>query len=527
MSFLERFVSFFLPLGIGLYILISTYFGSDLSVLPGDLGDTRFNLFILEHCHQYFTGTVNDFWNATFMYPEPEVISLSDNLLGSAPIYSAFRLGGLDIFTSFQLWAITLAVLNYTSAYLLAAYLSRKSWFSGVAAFVFAFSIGLAAQMNHAQTFPRFAIPLTLLFLLLWKERGHWKWFFWAVLALTYVFYCGIYLGFMTLIPFAVLFIFIVFENWAVVKNQLTTLKTAVLYSASLFLNLVLLYVLFAPYLRRSKSGDLHTYEQVKHSIPTLESYLSAHPGTLIHSPVENFIGGDQTAFWDHWLFSGWLVTIAIVAMIYFSLKKSVFDRISFSKRNLWLIMISGAITFTLFLRVSDYSLYYFIQLLPGFGAMRSMTRVINIELLFFGIALAIALTVLAKMWRNYRVFIFLLTLLLLFVENSLDPDYASTTPKKVMVERHNELISKMREIPEGSIISYEPNLENLNTHIIHYQLDAMLAAQSLGLKSINGYSAKAAYAFDKYWMNPNKETRRIWFNQFDGMDEKKIYVVK
>jgi hypothetical protein len=507
MNFLERFVSFFLPLGLGLYLLISTYFGSDLSLLPGDLGDTRFNLFILEHCHQYLTGTVNDFWNATFMYPEPEVISLSDNLLGTAPIYSVYRLLGFNLFSAFQYWAITLAILNYTSAYFLASHLSKKSWFAGIAAFIFAFSIGLAAQMNHAQTFPRFAIPLTLLFLLLWRERCHLKWFFWAVLALTYTFYCGIYLGFMTLIPFATLFTFIVFEKWALIKKQLSDLKTALFYGATLILNLSLLYVLFAPYLRRSKSNTLHTYEQVKHSIPTIESYLSAHPGTLIHRPLENLIGGDQFAYWDHWLFPGWLALIGLLAMFFLSIKKSVIENLSFSNRNTWLLLITGCITFLLFLRVGGYSLYYFLQLLPGFGAMRSMTRIINIELLFFGIGLAFLLTILAKKSRNYRVFVFLIAMIILLFDNTIDPDYANTTRKKEMLDRHNTLVSKMKEIPPGSVVSYEPNLDSLSTHIIHYQIDAMLAAQSLGLKSVNGYSAQAAFGFHKYWMKPNPET--------------------
>jgi hypothetical protein len=241
-----------LPLAIGLYLLISTYFGGDLTLIPGDLADTRFNIFILEHCHQFFTGTVDSFWNAGFMYPEKEAISLSDNLMGSAPIYSVFRLTGLDVYTSFQFWTITLAILNYIGAYLLVSHLSNRSWFSGVAAFVFAFSLGLAAQMNHAQTFPRFAIPLTFLFLLLWRKRKHWKWFFWSLLALTYTFYCGIYLGFMNVIPYAILFIFIAIENQSSIKKQLIHFKTSLMYGVSLAVNIGLLFVLFIPYLKRS-----------------------------------------------------------------------------------------------------------------------------------------------------------------------------------------------------------------------------------------------------------------------------------
>ena len=527
MSPLERFIAFFLPLGLGLYLLISNYFGIDLSLIPGDLGDTRFNIFLLEHCHQYFTGTVEEFWNAGFMYPEEEVITLSDNLLGSAPIYSALRMLGLDIFTAFQGWAIALSVLNYTCAYLLVSHLSKKTWFAGVAAFVFAFSIGLAAQMNHAQTFPRFAIPLAFLFLLLWRERGHWKWFFWAFLSLTYTFYCGIYLGFMNLIPFSILFIFIVIENWSLIKRQLLNIKTLFFYGLTLIINLLLLFKLFIPYLRRAQFNELHSYEQIKHSIPTPESYISAHPGSLVHQPLEDLIGTEQIAHWDHWLFSGWLAIIGLFVMFILTFNKKALENSVFSGRSTWLILITGTITFFLFLRVGDYSLYYYIQLLPGFGAMRSMTRIINIELLFFGIGLAVTLTHFAKKVENYKVFVFIFVLLLLVVDNSIYPESAVTTPKKEMHIRHHNLISKMKNIPKGSIVSYEPDVNLLTNNISHYQLDAMLAAQSLRLKSINGYSARAVYLFDKYWAHPNPKTRKTWLERFPNKKVKKIYVIK
>tara|TARA_B100000508_G_scaffold140085_2_gene140055 strand:+ start:73868 stop:75451 length:1584 start_codon:yes stop_codon:yes gene_type:complete len=526
MSWLERFVAFFLPLGIGLYVLISTYFGGDLSLLPGDLGDTRFNLFILEHCYQYFTGAVDQFWNSGFMYPEAEVISLSDNLLGSAPIYSFFRLIGLDIFSAFQWWVLALSVLNYVCAYLLVVYLSKKSWFSGIAAFVFAFSLGLAAQMNHAQTFPRFAIPLTLLFLFLWKDKMHWKWFFLSITSLTYTFYCGIYLGFMTFIPFVVMFSIILYSKWNLFIAEIKTLRNKLIYLSAIVVNLFLLYILFAPYLRRSKSNPIHDYHYVKESIPTIESYLSAHPGTLIHTPIENFIGGDQVAFWDHWLFSGWLATLGLAVMIILTFKKRLIERTNFNTQNTRILMITGLITFILFLRIGDYSLYYFLYQLPGFGAMRALERIINIELLFFGIGLAFILTLIANKLRNYKIFVFIFVLPLLIIDNSIDPASANTTSKEVMKERHQKLVKKMEDIPKGEVVSYEPDLNNLNTHIVHYQLDAMLAAQSLGLKSVNGYSAQAAYMFDRYWREPNPENRAYWFSRFPEVSGDDVYIV-
>ena len=86
---------FVIGLILGFYFLIFQYTQFDLSLIPGDLGDGRFNNYILEHVHNFFCGNA-DFWNSGFMYPEPNIITYSDNLSGTAPIYSIFRLTGFD-----------------------------------------------------------------------------------------------------------------------------------------------------------------------------------------------------------------------------------------------------------------------------------------------------------------------------------------------------------------------------------------------------------------------------------------------
>jgi len=92
---------YLLGLILGLYFIVLNVTGINFEYFPGDLGDGRFNIYILEHAHQYFSGNLDSFWNAPFMYPEKEIITFSDNLLGTAPIYSIFRVFGADIFTAF------------------------------------------------------------------------------------------------------------------------------------------------------------------------------------------------------------------------------------------------------------------------------------------------------------------------------------------------------------------------------------------------------------------------------------------
>ena len=516
--------SFFIPLVVGLIISVFPYLGYSFQFLPGDLGDTRFNMYLLEHASHYFLGVTDDFWSAGYMYPEAEVISMSDNLLGSAPFYMVFRLLGLDIFASFQCWVILMAFLNYWAAYKLFDYLLKNKWFAGLSAFIFAFSVSLASQMNHAQTFPRFAIPLMILGLLLWRKNLNWKYFAFSITMLVYQFYCGIYLGFLSVIPFLIIFGIIVYSNYKPLWNSLKSKKTIILYSLSIIVNLLLLYKLFAPYLRRSKNADMHTFSEISHSLPSIKSYLSSSPGTLIHRPLEEFIGKSHPAFWDHFIFPGWLV-ILFFAMSFLFLFKRWFGRSNFLSKEHYLVLLTGCLTFIIFLRVDTYSIYFLVHQLPGFSAMRSLTRIINIELLFFGLSFATVLLFLIKKWRISSFLVFIMILPLLTIDNYIKFDSAYRFSKSEAKARHNHLVEKMDHLPEGTVISYEP--KELKDPGHHYQLDAMLAAQSLNLKSVNGYSAQAAQYFDRYWGKPNKENRLFWFNRFPNSDTISVVVIK
>lgn len=516
--------AFILPLCIGLVISIFPYLGYGFEFLPGDLGDTRFNIFLLEHASQFFLGNVDYFWGAGFMYPEAEVISLSDNLLGSAPFYTLFRVLGLNVFTSFQCWVILMAFLNYWSAFKLSDYLLKNKWLAGLSAFIFAFSISLASQMNHAQTFPRFALPLVIMGLLLWRKHLNWKYFAFSITLLVYQFYCAIYLGFFTLIPFLILFVIIVYSNYKQLFQKLKRTKVVVLYSVSILFNLLLLFILFAPYLRRSKSAHLHSFSEISHTLPSLKSYLTSSPGTLIHRPLEEFIGKDHPAFWDHFIFPGWLVVLFFAFSVVLLFRRW-FGKSKLLSREHYMILLTGFLTFLIFLRIDDASIYFLIHQLPGFSAMRSLTRIINVELLFFGLSPAIVLLYLIKKRQISSFLVFMLALPLLTIDNYRSFDSAYRVSKYEVEARHNNLAEKMDHLPEGTIVSYEPEELKEPGHL--YQLDAMLAAQSLNLKSVNGYSAQAAPYFDRYWVNPNEENRLFWLNRFPNSDTITVVVIK
>src|SRR5690606_18260363 len=119
---------FLLGLILGVYFIVLNITGTNFAYFPGYLGYARFNMYILEHAHKFLSGSIDSFWSAPFMYPEKEVITYSDNLLGSAPIYSFFRILGYDLITSFQFWLITVITLNYSTCYLFLNWLFKNRY---------------------------------------------------------------------------------------------------------------------------------------------------------------------------------------------------------------------------------------------------------------------------------------------------------------------------------------------------------------------------------------------------------------
>ena len=145
---------------IGMGWVVLQPLGTKLAMIPGDLGDARFNNYVLEHFFQWLTGHVESYWDAPIFYPFQQVTAFSDNLLGSVIFYVPWRVLGFDRETAFQLWIILGYALNYLSAAWVLRKMSLKPVAAGLGAFFFAFGLPMLAQEGHVQLLYRFCIPL-------------------------------------------------------------------------------------------------------------------------------------------------------------------------------------------------------------------------------------------------------------------------------------------------------------------------------------------------------------------------------
>lgn len=187
------------------------------------------------------------------------------------------------------------------------------------------------------------------------------------------------------------------------------------------------------------------------------------------------------------------------------------------------MILVAAVITAALFIRVESFSLYRWVFEVPGFNSMRSMTRIINVELIFFAFFFAAIIAWLGTKARWTSVAIFAVALPLLCLENRVDPQFTSRTKKQKVQAARYELKAKMKHIPEGSVVSYEPDtiIGNLN----YYHIDMMIAAQDLNLKSMNGYTARLPEDYIPYARSLKAEAREQWMHA--RKNKERVFVVK
>jgi hypothetical protein len=511
---------------LGIYFITLNITGLDFSHYPGDLGDGRFTMYLLEHAYQYFSGQVREYWNAGFMVPEENVISYSENLLGAAPFYSIFRILGLDVITSFQAWFILMTLLNFGFCYLFLLKCCHDHYAAALGAMVFAFSMALQSQMTHSQTFLRFPIPLTFLIAFLFFETFKPKYFFLLLLVWVFQLYACIYTGFMLFVPLAIFFLLSSAYQWQSLREKIKNLSWLSLMGASAVINLALLIPLMYPYKIRAGMVSMYNYKSILENIPTPYSHFFSQPGTLLWRSLQNTAVA-YPAFWDHQIFTGALATLCLVlfwVILPLKIRKPGLFKSFALSIPVKVMFFTSILTFLFFLRFGHFSFYQYIHQLPGFASMRAIQRIINIELLFFALGTTIVFMLIKPGNAILKALMFLLFAALLTLDNYYVRGGSSIASAQRSRERTDPLIQKMKSIPPGSLVSYEP--DTLETRSIFYQIDAMLAAQALHLRAVNGYTGTSPRGYNTYWEKPGQAGREEWF-AIKNFRPDTVYIIK
>ena len=514
----------------GLFSVPIELFETNLSMIPGDYGDARFNNYILEHGYKYLTGQVSSFWDAPMMYPYKNTIAFSDNLLGTMPIYGSFRAFNFDRETSFQLWIIVLFTLNYVCSFWV-----LNKWFKNIplaitGAYIFAFGIFLIGQMDHVQVFPRFISPLVFYWFWNFLTKGKTRYFLFALLGIVFQFYCAVYLGF--ILVYCLLFLSIAYILVHGYKGIIETIQQGNNYKKLALISvaaIILFLPLIVPYIQISHVTGMRKFDELISTIPKPQSYFFTHIGATtwkgILSEHSKYAFND---WWFHFMFLGAIPWIGIFTALFILIKKPIHTDIKFLKTLFVALFLCVLFTTNFY----GFTLYKIIHSIPGFSSMRSIDRFINIQSFLFILVFVAACTEIARKNKSIGFLFYLLPFVSIY-ENKMDK-WELKRFDKIQAQNDIQLVKNTLELnydKRAEAIAYMVTNNDLSKPSYHDKLikdhlTIMLAAQELNINLVNAYTGHYPDHYMNFFDNMSEPTLMEWLNaaENDGHSIQRFY---
>lgn len=517
----KKYISRVLPALVylfGLWYFCFRILGPSMEFVPGDMGDSRFINFLLEHGYQWSIGNADSFWNAGFMYPFENAVALSDNMIGTMPFYGIWRMFGISHETSYQLWWIIICSLNYWSAYYV-----MKRWFSRwdlaiIAAWIFAFTIFNLGQINYMQMMIRFMVPIVLYSGVKMVETSQVKYFAMFALGIVYQFYGVIYTGFFLM--YFSLFVIILYA--ILTKKYLFFVplfkKQALLYtSVATVVSVLAMLWLMLPYYEMSEQLGLRTYEEVRWNVPVILSFFFPSESSYTWQVLNENCRPDIPIWWIHYTFPGMLPLITMLGIpfmwIYWKIRKVTISKLT------WTISIIAFIVFLGFIRTYDGQTFFALLFrLPGFNSMRVLNRFMNVEI-FLLIVLLVSLAI--KLPRKWSVLLFILVV----IDNAFVPSLVIREEKALLTDRRESLVALIEESIEPYHDAYVV-MDTTQPNFFITQIDAMVASTYIQKPAVNGYSSGCPGEFGQFFTEVSPEGLSRWYKA-SGLDSTKVLVIQ
>lgn len=458
--------------------------------MPGDIGDARLNNYFLENIYQFFFGESESLWQLGFFSPFSYVLGFSDNLFGSAPVYLLVRLFVEQSDTAFQIWFLFGYAANFAAAYYALRLLGGSPLASSAGALIFAFALPTTAHAMHAQLHYRFGVPLAMAFFALFLDQKKYSLLAISVAWLVWQFYCGIYMGFFTLLllvagacvhvvycryrlkqPFAQLFRELS-AQWH--KQARQEQWRILLCLAGLLISLV---VLFYPYLQVSRLyGAGRSWGEIAMMLPRPQSYFLSDGSHFWSWPTAGLFA-DIPMRHEHQMFMGAVPLLLAAIALFMGARRD--------NAHIFTVMagvLFGMVALTLY--VGGFSFWYVLHKLPLASAIRVMTRLDQV-LLFPVAYLAVqAIDHARAKWRWGGRLVVMAILPLLLLESATTSMYVSNKN-----EWRYRLALIEASVPKHMSPDAMLFFAQRQGPYFADELDAMWVALRHGVKTLNGYS--------------------------------------
>jgi len=480
---------------IGLLMAFHPTIFSLFSQMQTDPGDTRFINYVLEHYYGFFAGhgASGSFWNMPFFHPAPNVSTYSDLELGVLPFYALWRALGFGPENSFQLWTITILVLNFAVFHkFLLKWFVKNATSAAFGAFIFTFASSRINKTGHPHMFEMFypviAIhAIAMLFSGAMREKNPgfnkkfifiWSLVFFAAVSIqawTVVYYDW-FLGFCLVVAFlAGLFIKNIRKAYV---NLLT--RGWIPVAAALGLFCLSLYPLAAKFLEVSKEvGPRPWWHVVDYFLP-LQAWFHVGPWNVPYAWLMKIKLFRMIAQEGEMRMGVGLITPVLVILGLRKLVKSP------DRRTAGLVLVAVLVIGMVFF--SQYKRHTFFKLLfdwvPAANSLRVYSRIALMFLIIYGIAAAYFIEILQTRKK-------ILACVLVGLCMSEQLVHTSSFDWKEYKAEVKVLATKISNDCDSFV--YTPKAsKNTFPFSWKYQLDAMWAGLLTGKPTMNGHSSNA-----------------------------------
>jgi hypothetical protein len=472
--------------------------------VPGNEGDSRFNLYILEHFYQCLYGTADSFINAPFFYPWPKTIGFSDTHWITGLIYAVLCAVGMDGMDAFASWFALGNLLNFLAAYFVFRKCGLRDPGAAVGAFLYAFALPVTFQFTHVQLAYRAAVPLALYFLQRYLDSKNPIDGAFMAFSIALQTACTFYIGI-----FSILLLVGWILGWVMLKihdhvgvypavkglfPDLSGRRRNVMATVLMVIALTTLILGILPNIEAAKLyGFKRGWGEIRDGLPSLQSYVLAFHSHLWWRDEGKI--PTMPLWWEQNLFPGLLIMMGVVASVRCGWRDQ--ERMLYLARTSLLFLVVVTISFC------GISPYFLTSKLPGFDAIRSVSRIILVILLP---AALLAGTFIESLWnsKRYRIYARLAVMLLsAFTIYEAADIIQIRDSKNHWTKRLESLLQKSPKLKtcgvgDAVLVVTQSKESAGNWDEFEHELDAMLIAQQLRIRTLNGYSGNLPHRWRK-----------------------------
>jgi len=460
-------------------IFFYQYLGPDK--LPGDTGDGKIIIGVLENLYLAFNNEEFSYLKSTFLYPFKNSIFFSETLWGVGWLYLILRELGLDIFSSYKLLFFIVFILNYISCYYCCKKLDLSFKTALFASFLFTFSLPIVAQDSHFSLIFRACIPLCLTNLILYFKTKNSNYVFYFIIFFTIQIFCGIYTSiFLFIVSIVTVIVYTYHENTQIIKELNQEIKKIYYdfnFKKKFFIIILSILIIF--------------YLSQYILVMSVYEFTRGYPDKALIN-LFSFITTDRSIFWpnrlipkgypvhEQQLYLGISVLIIFMVLIY------RFNNLKVDQ-NLFLMSKISLFSILCFFSFFGLSIFFFIHLLPGFNGLRVPSRSILIILFPLSIFLAMGIDKILKQKNSYN-FLFLSLVIFLLIETSFAKKVTSSIKNENL--RTEKLSKYFLNSNKSDILVFKNDKEEDIGKFLVKEFDITFLSSRYGIKTLNGWSS-------------------------------------